>query len=113
MHQVSDGAQNSNASELHNNGVYDLHTVAPVKFDKRNTGKLPRIPNNLIISGAVHGQISGPCLGVVCQTVAGLGYETLVAFDARVAMFSTAHSWVLWPMPCRVCDFGCGKAADL
>ena len=34
-----------------------------------NIGKSPRIPNNLIISGAVHGQISEHCLGVVCQTL--------------------------------------------
>ena len=38
-----------------------------------NIGKSPRAPNNLIISGAVHGQIGEHCLGVVCQTLAVLG----------------------------------------
>ena len=31
-------------------------------------GKAPGITNNLIISGAVHCQMSRHCLGVVCQT---------------------------------------------
>ena len=34
-----------------------------------NIGKLPRVPNNLIISRLVHGQMPGHCLGVVCQTL--------------------------------------------
>ena len=41
-----------------------------------NIGKSSRIPNNLIISGAVHvhGQMPGHCLGVVCQTLPVLRY---------------------------------------
>ena len=39
-----------------------------------NIGKSPRTPNNLIISGAAHGQISEHCLGVVCQTLPVLRY---------------------------------------
>ena len=34
-----------------------------------NIGKSPRVTNNLIISGAVHGQMAAHCLGVVCQTL--------------------------------------------
>ena len=34
-----------------------------------NIGKAPGIPNNLIISGAVHGQMSRHCLGVAGQTL--------------------------------------------
>ena len=34
-----------------------------------NIGKAPRIPNNLRMSGAVHGQIASHCSGVVCQTL--------------------------------------------
>ena len=34
-----------------------------------NIGKSPRIPNNLIISGVVRGQMPGHYLGVVCQTL--------------------------------------------
>ena len=34
-----------------------------------NIDKSSRIPNNLIISGAVHGQISEHCSGVICQTL--------------------------------------------
>ena len=40
-----------------------------------NIGKSPRIPNNLIISGAVHGQTRGLCSGVVCQTLPVLRYQ--------------------------------------
>ena len=40
-----------------------------------NTGKSPRVPKNLIISGAVHGQISEHCLGAVCQTIPVLRYR--------------------------------------
>ena len=39
-----------------------------------NIGKAPGIPNNLIIFGAVHGQMSRHCLGVVCQTLPVLRY---------------------------------------
>ena len=39
-----------------------------------NIGKSPRVLNNLIISGAVHGQMRGHCLGVVCQTLPVLRY---------------------------------------
>ena len=40
-----------------------------------NIGKSPRVSNNLIISGAVHGQMRGHCLGVVCPTLAVIGYR--------------------------------------
>ena len=51
------------------------HTLAPVKFGQTlNTGKAPRVPDNLIISGAVHGQKTTHCLGVVCQTVPVVRY---------------------------------------
>ena len=44
-----------------------------------NIGKAPGIPNNLIISGAVHGQMSRDCLGVVCQTLPVVRYVLLQA----------------------------------
>ena len=40
-----------------------------------NIGKSPTVPGNLIISGAVHAQISSRCLGVVCQTLPALRHQ--------------------------------------
>ena len=46
-----------------------LPVLASNVWQTLSIGKSPRVPNNLIISGAVHGQVSEDCLGVVCQTV--------------------------------------------
>ena len=54
-----------------------------------NIGNSPRVPNNLIISGAVNGQLPGHCLGVVCQTLPVLRYSRDTA------------SQLAWPA-CRV-----------
>ena len=51
-----------------------------------NIGKSSRIPNNLIISGVVHGQMPGHCLGVVCQTLPVLRYK-----DATCVATQTLH----------------------
>ena len=50
-----------------------------------NIGKAPGIPNNLIIFGAVHGQMSRHCLGVVCQTLLVLRYNKRIRDKAAAA----------------------------
>ena len=45
------------------------HSLIRRTLEPLNIGKTPGIPNNLIISGAVHGQMLRHCLGVVCQTL--------------------------------------------
>ena len=47
------------------NHTFDYPSTAQV-WQTLKIGKSPRFPNNLIISGAVHGQISEQWLGVVC-----------------------------------------------
>lgn len=39
-----------------------------------SVGKAPSTPENPILSGVVHGQLSGHCSGVVCQTLAVVGH---------------------------------------
>ena len=39
-----------------------------------NIGESSRVPNHQTVSGAVHGQMSGHCGGVVCQTLPVLRY---------------------------------------
>ena len=57
-----------------------------------NVGKAPGVSNNLIIFGAVHGQMSRHCLGVVCQTLPVLRYQAV-------------HKWRRG-LPCA-CALGC------
>ena len=56
--------------------VTHWRTLAPLKkvWQTLSIGKSSKIPHNLIISGAVHGQMPGHCLGVVCQTLPVLRY---------------------------------------
>ena len=73
-------AQAAIPSGGHGRGATRYPSTAKV-WQTLNTGKAPRIPNNLIISGAAHGQMRGHCLGVVCQT---LPVQTL--FQRRVSI---------------------------
>ena len=59
-----------------------------------NIGQSPRVPNNLIISGVVHGQMPGHCLGVVCQTLPVLRYCVFgaVCVVASSPLCSASHS---------------------
>ena len=50
-----------------------LHVLSSAGQVWRPPSKLSRVPICLIISGAVHVQISGRCLGLVCQRLAAVG----------------------------------------
>ena len=58
-----------------------------------NIGKSSRIPNNLIICGAVHGQMPGHCLGVVFQTLPVLRYPN----TAGVGHTTRTQCSAMWP----------------
>ena len=64
-----------------------------------NIGKSSIIPNNLIISGAVNGQIPGHCLGVVGQTLPVLRYMqqgVCVQCRERYAAATAVEDKALW-----------------
>ena len=75
-----------------------MTTVAPVKFvlrqrpvkcgNRKVLANRSRVPDNLRISGAVHGHIAEHCVRVVCPTPAVLGYR------------STGNVWKTTPKQC-------------
>ena len=72
-----------------------------------NIGKAPGIPNNLIFSRAMHGQISGHGVGVVCQTSRG----GRVLYFATLEPVMTHSSWITRE-PLSSCLRGQGPAAS-
>ena len=64
------------------------HPTTAHLWQTLNNGKAPGIPNNQIISGPVHGQITTHCLGVVCQTLPVVRYP------------ATADDWHTTPKQC-------------
>ena len=56
-----------------------------------NIGKAPGFPNNLNSSGAVHGQMSRHCLGVVWQTLPVLRYRCFCQLPTQATKRTRAH----------------------
>ena len=56
-----------------------------------NIGKAPSTPDIPIFLGAAHDQISGHCLGVVCRTLAVVGYAPRATRNDKLSLSKTVH----------------------